>query len=401
MSTPVIPAFGVLTHSMHRPDHDPTLQLEQDIALAEHADRLGLAEFWWCERHTGGWQGVADPLLMAARAAATTHRIRLGAAVSPAHHHPVTLVDSALQLDHLTRGRFALGLATDVIDDDAEGLGLTGAEAELVIADAVEAAATLLRDRTPALQPYRGTLDVRTVSIGPSDGPDLAGRLGLGLVSTGDSAAPGQESGMARTWERVEAAAARARLRISRDRWAALTPIHVAASEVEARRQVRHGMAAWAFYARSAMPVDVPQGTDPDALVDALHAAGRTVVGTPAMAVRHIERLLDLSGGVGTILVEVAGWADAEHTRASLELLAREVIPQITGSNRSRLVAAGRPRAGTHPGGRRVAASTAAVTPGRGIGRAAIPPVTDGITHPASIPPSRRGRHAGPAPETR
>ena len=33
--------FGMLMFPVHNPQHDPTVQLEQDVALAEHAEPLG------------------------------------------------------------------------------------------------------------------------------------------------------------------------------------------------------------------------------------------------------------------------------------------------------------------------------------------------------------------------
>lgn len=46
--------FGVLTFPVHRPTHNPTVQLETDLELAEHCDRLGFDEFWFGEHHSGG-----------------------------------------------------------------------------------------------------------------------------------------------------------------------------------------------------------------------------------------------------------------------------------------------------------------------------------------------------------
>ena len=40
------------------------------------------------------------------------------------------------------------------------------------------------------------------------------------------------------------------------------------------------------------------------------------------MAIEHLERVLDLSAGVGTVLLEVADWASAADTHASLERFA-------------------------------------------------------------------------------
>ncbi|GAB2612499.1 LLM class flavin-dependent oxidoreductase [Pseudactinotalea suaedae] len=386
--------FGVLSHALHRPDHDPAIQLAADVRLAEHADRLGLDELWWTERRSGGWQIVADPMLMAAHAAASTRRIRLGAVVNPVRHHPANLVDGAAQLDHLTRGRFVLGLGADVMVEDAATAGLSATDAEHAIEETVGAVATLLRgkgrvsltprhapwvvrDHTPHLLP-RGRLDTRAVSFGGSAAPELAGTLGLGLVSTAAAQAVGlqRENRMAQTWLRAEAAAHQAGRVLSRDRWSVTTPIHLADTEIEARRQVRHGIARWAEYARASMPVEVPAGTDADTLIDSLHAAGRGVVGTPAMAIEHLERVLDLSAGVGTVLLEVADWASPAETHASLERFAREVVPHVTGISRSRLAASAGGVGGVGTSGRvgRRAATPLPVhgpapTPVRGVSR--------------------------------
>ena len=397
--------FGVLTHALHRPDHDPAFQLAADVALAEHADRLGLDEIWWTERHGGGWQIVADPMLMVAHAAATTRRIRLGAAASGFRRHPANLVDGAAQLDHLTRGRLVLGLGTDVVAEDAASIGLSPTEAEHTVTETVEAVATLLhgkrsvsltprhapwvlRDHTPQLLP-RGRLEVRTVSFGASPAAELAGRCGLGLMTpaAAESVGLGRENRMAQTWQRAEAAGREVGRAMLRERWSVLVPMHLADSEIEARRQVRHGIVRWAEYARQCSPVAVPPGGDADTLVDGLHAAGHAVVGTAAMALAHLERVLDLSGGVGTVLVELADWAEPADTHASLERFAREVVPQLTGAARSRLAAAATDLGAGRPLGRRSAGPlpvhAPSLTPVRGITRVH----TEETARP-------RGRHA-------
>lgn len=400
--------FGVLSHSLHRPDHSAALQLADEVALAEHADQLGFDELWWTERHSGGWQVVSDPMLLAAYAAARTQHIRLGAVMDPARRHPANLVDGAAQLDHLTRGRFLLGLSADVSSVDAAAVGLV-ADTEPTIAETVEAVSHLLRgkrglsvtprhapwmlrDHSPQLLP-RAQLDARAVSLGDSAGPELAGKFGLGLISmaAAESMGLGRENPMALTWERAEAAARGRGRKIPRSRWSLVTRMHLAETEIEARRQVRYGMARWAEYARTSLPGVVPAGSDSEALVDGLHDAGLGVVGTPAMAVAHLERVLDLSEGAGTMLVEVAGWADRADTHASLERFARQVVPHLTGSNRARLAAAVTEvseAAAVRPVGRRAAGRPAVpapmATPVRGISR----------IHADEAAARRRGRHA-------
>lgn len=327
--------FGVLTFGVHRPDQDAALQLAEDIVLAEHADRLGLDEFWWHEHHTGGWRIVGDPMLMAARAAASTHRITLGAALTTAgRRDPHLLLDSAVQLDHLARGRFALGI--DPAEAPEATAETTAALTTLLTGATLTAhprhAPWSLRDAELQLPPYsEDGLDLRAVALGSDEGARLAGRFGLGLLSFGAAATTGlaRRNAMAETWARVAPGNERRRRDAARQGWTVVSPMHLAPTEIEARRQVRHGLLGYWEQMRAALPLDLPPMTDVDAIVDALHASGHAVVGTPAMAAEHLERLIDLSGGFGTFLLEHGGWATPADGAAGLELFAREVVPRF------------------------------------------------------------------------
>lgn len=350
-------AFGMLMFPMHRPEHDPTLLLHQDIALAEHADSLGFDEFWFGEHHSGGWQIVADPLLMVARAAASTRRIRLGSGVSTlSYHHPKMLLDSVIQLDHMTRGRMMFGVGAGALALDSLMLGLDPMRARAAMHESLEAMTLLLAadgpvTYTPAhadwrlvdaelhLLPYSDRLDIRVAAFNSASGPRLAGRFDLGMISFGASAAVGlgKDNRMAMAAEKVRFVAEQHGRQLDRKRWSAMSPMHLAPTEDQARAEVRYGLAAHLDYVRQILPLNVPVDSDVDRLVDTLHLAGHGVVGTPAMAIRHIERMQQLSGGFGTFLLEHADWADHQHTRDSMELFAREVVPHFTGACRPRL----------------------------------------------------------------
>jgi len=66
----------------------------------------------------------------------------------------------------------------------------------------------------------------------------------------------------------------------------------------------------------------------------------------PDQAIDHIERLVKISGGFGTFVIEHADLADPEATRRSYELFARRVMPHFTGQLRPRLAAYERELAG-------------------------------------------------------
>ena len=109
--------------------------------------------------------------------------------------------------------------------------------------------------------------------------------------------------------------------------------MHIAETEEQAREEVRFGLAQWVDYFErvAALPL-APSTLDPDKMVDALMETGFAIIGTPAMAVAQIERLIEQSGGFGTYLLMAHDWADRDATLRSYELFAREVIPHFKGT---------------------------------------------------------------------
>src|ERR1700730_3739169 len=59
--------------------------------------------------------------------------------------------------------------------------------------------------------------------------------------------------------------------------------------------------------------------------------AAASTIGTPDDLVKTIKKLMEVSGGVGTIVGFVHDWANLEATRRSWDMVARYVIPEING----------------------------------------------------------------------
>jgi limonene 1,2-monooxygenase len=59
--------------------------------------------------------------------------------------------------------------------------------------------------------------------------------------------------------------------------------------------------------------------------------AGAAVIGTPDELVAAIRKLVDVTGGFGTVIGFAHDWANREATLRSWELFARYVIPEING----------------------------------------------------------------------
>ena len=92
---------------------DTDYQVVNDaLAEAEIADRLGYHSVWLGEHHFDGVCTYADPMAFGGAVVARTKRVRVGfSAVQTAFHHPVRLAEQIALLDNLSGGRITVGTA--------------------------------------------------------------------------------------------------------------------------------------------------------------------------------------------------------------------------------------------------------------------------------------------------
>ncbi|MGA2521364.1 MAG: LLM class flavin-dependent oxidoreductase [Acidimicrobiales bacterium] len=341
--------FGMFLAPFHPVGQNPTLALERDLELVVRLDELGFDEAWIGEHHSAGYEIIASPEVFIAVASQRTRNIRLGTGVSSLpYHHPLILADRMVLLDHLTRGRVMFGVGPGALPSDAFMMGIDPMNQRDMMEESLEAILALLdghelvtresswftlRDARVQLRPYtHPRFEVAVAAQISPAGPRAAGRFGLSLLSIGATSAGGFDV-LGSHWQVMEERAAEFGTVVDRQRWRLVGPMHIAETEEQARQDVRFGLAKWVDYFErvAALPL-APATLDPDKLVDALMETGFAVVGTPAMAVAQIERLVEQSGGFGTFLLMAHEWADRAATLHSYELFAREVAPHFKGT---------------------------------------------------------------------
>src|ERR1700754_4365030 len=95
------------------PDEPYDASWERNRELVLEAERLGF-ELVLLAQHTMNPRDdqldELEPWTACAALAALTERIELIAAIKPLLYHPVVLAKQALQIEHISRGRFALNL---------------------------------------------------------------------------------------------------------------------------------------------------------------------------------------------------------------------------------------------------------------------------------------------------
>jgi limonene 1,2-monooxygenase len=348
--------IGAFLSPVHGTGQDPHLAIRRNLDLVEYLDDLNFDEVWFGEHHSLGWGLVGAPETMIAAASQRTRQIKLANGVVPlSGHHPFHVASRAVHLDHLSRGRYILGVGPGV-PFDATMFGLDPGVQRVRLNEALPTVIELingesrvsdktdwydLRDAKLQLPRYSpGGVEIAMATSGTSTAsPRLAGRYGISMVSFALPFAlltPGAPAhlDLATQWQHAEEAAAEHGRTVVRDNWRIALPVHVAETREEAYADVREGYDRWLFEyfgkagGRQVISPDVPRSKALEARVE----AGGALVGSVDDVVEGIERLQERTGGFGTLLVYVADWTSWEKTDRSAQLLARFVAPRITGT---------------------------------------------------------------------
>ena len=140
--------FGVFNVMQQRsPDTTSARQvIDEALDQARVADELGFDSCWFPEHHASNYSLCPSPLMMVARCAAVTKRIRLGTGVIVAPlYTPMRLLSEIGLVDILTDGRLDLGLGAGYqpFEFDRFGVDLSANKSmTLEILDMIEAGLT-------------------------------------------------------------------------------------------------------------------------------------------------------------------------------------------------------------------------------------------------------------------
>ncbi|MEV7619734.1 LLM class flavin-dependent oxidoreductase [Microbacterium sp. NPDC089321] len=108
MSTP---ALSVLDLVPVRSGQTSAQAIASSMALAQHADALGLARYWFAEHHNMPSVASTTPPVLIAAAASRTERIRVGSGgVMLPNHAPLIVAEQFAALEALAPGRIDLGI---------------------------------------------------------------------------------------------------------------------------------------------------------------------------------------------------------------------------------------------------------------------------------------------------
>ncbi|MDN3460865.1 LLM class flavin-dependent oxidoreductase [Rhodococcus sp. APC 3903] len=350
--------FGAFIAPVHKPGINPTAAIEADLQLVEHLDRLGYDEAWIGEHHSAGSEIIGSPELFIAAAAARTSSIKLGTGVtSVVYHNPLWVADRLVQLDHMTRGRVMLGVGPGSLPTDSAMIGLNPVQTREMLEPNLDIILRLLAGETVTattpthqlndarlqLRPYSDPLfGICVAAVASPTGARLAGKYGLGLLSIGATLTADGFNALAHHWQVVAERAAAFGQPVDRSGWRLVGPFHIAETVEQAYKDVEYGIEHWFDYFQhvAAFPQMAVSGGNLKEMIDFINTSGIGVIGTADQARQQVQRLVDQSGGFGSMLLMAHDWADTDATKKSYEIFMREVVPHFQNQSESTLLAA-------------------------------------------------------------
>lgn len=336
---------GIFDH-LDRGDGPLTQFYEERLQFIEAADALGIDSYHLAEHHWNPVGMAPQPGIFLGAAAKRTRRIRLGPlAYALAFHDPLLLAEEICMLDHLSGGRFELGVGRGISPWELSMFGITMNETRDLFREAMD---VLVQYFTSDSVTHRGArwryYDV-PVQIKPLQQPfpplwygstsgatrDYIASLGAAMNAGWAPAQRIKQSGdlYRDAWTRNQDSPLRAG-RKSEPRIGSVRMIVIAESDAEAERLAQAAYERWyQSLEHQANSFGFSALFVPPAYEVARRRIGSVIAGTPDTVrgelVRHIEE-----SGVNYPLLQIAfgNLTQAQYTR-SLNLFGSEVLPHL------------------------------------------------------------------------
>lgn len=357
--------LGYFTMPIHPADRPWRETLREDREAVILADQLGFHDAFIGEHLTDRCETITSSMLFLATLAPVTSRIRLGTGTSNlSQHHPVIIAAQAAMLDHLCDGRLILGISPGALTTDAEALGILDEDRNRMFAEAIDAILEIW-GRDP---PYDIDLPGNRYKI--STARTMSLDLGLGFLPkpmqrprpeiVGTVLAPESQGAIAMgrrdfhplsanflmpVWLRSHFenyAKGKREVGDTADPadWRIARTIFVAADDATAERYGRSDdRSPYRFYYRQILAKlhrskrlfvmktsrDQPdEAVQLDSILDQL-----VIAGSVNRVVDQILELRETTGDFGEIVYAGIDWVDPELARASMRLMAEEVMPRV------------------------------------------------------------------------
>jgi alkanesulfonate monooxygenase SsuD/methylene tetrahydromethanopterin reductase-like flavin-dependent oxidoreductase (luciferase family) len=356
--------LGLFMMPLHPPQRDYGQMLREDLEAVVLADEVGFDDVWIGEHFTTVTEPVTSPLIFMANAIPLTERIRFGTGViNLPQQHPAAVAGFAAMFDHLSGGRFALGIGPGGLPSDFELFGLedAGQRAEMM-RESIE----MILEIWTTDPPY----DIRGKYWRCRHSERYVPELGLGVLpkplqkphppiamsamspfsgSVREAAKRGwialtanfiPADSAASHWKRFVEGSEEAGIAPDGERWHLARTILVTETDAEAQRYLASDSCAARFYfhylatqMKMAGFAQIMKGLNremPDEALTVDWAIDNIMIaGSPDTVAGRLLALRERIGPFGTIVLAGLDWDRPELWQRSMTLMAEEVMPRI------------------------------------------------------------------------
>lgn len=365
--------LGLFMMPLHDPNRDYTSVLREDREAILLAEKLGFNEAWVGEHYAATTEPITDPLQFMATLIAETKTIRFGTAVlNLPQHHPAQVAGNAAMFDHLSGGRYIMGVGPGGLGSDFELFGTMDKNRPEMMVESVEMIHKIWASDPPyhingkywsinvdkACIPHLGVGPMRkplqkpypplaVSAMSPSSATArLAGERGWGMVSANFMPVESAKT----HWVEYSAGAAAAGRHADRGNWRLARSILVTESDAEADDYLaaKDSSYRWYFsYVRASLAtfkllkIFKPDQAIPDEAVTVDKCLEWIVIaGSPTRVLERLVALVDEVGWFGTLLLTHKDWDKPELHRRSMRLFAEQVMPRFRSHMEARQKAA-------------------------------------------------------------
>jgi alkanesulfonate monooxygenase SsuD/methylene tetrahydromethanopterin reductase-like flavin-dependent oxidoreductase (luciferase family) len=357
--------FTMPVHPMHR-NWTETLQEDRESIIL--ADKLGFYDAFMGEHLTDRCENITNSMLFHATLITATSKIKLATGTTNlSHMHPLLIAQHAAMFDHLSQGRFILGVSAGALTSDAEALGILDQDRNKIFAEAIDVILAIWEreppydidfpdnrfkvstSRTRALpigvgylgKPYQQPRPeiVGTVVAPFSPGVVLMGKRDFHPLSANFLLAKHLKS----HWENYKKGRAEAGAEAKVSDWRVARAICVAADDKVAERYGRsdpnspykfYWSQMWAKMKRGKrLYVFKSHREQPDEEITLDYVENHcTIHGSVNKVVDELLALREETGDFGEIVYAGMDWVDPALSKRSMQLMAEEVMPRVNAA---------------------------------------------------------------------
>jgi len=357
--------LGMFMMPVHPPDRTFWSTLDEDTEKSLLADRLGFDELWLGEHFSASTEPIPSPLMFFSNLLHRTRNISFGTAViNIPNHHPAIVAAECAQFDHMSKGRFMLGVGPGGLVSDFELFKNPDVHARnRMVIEAVDMIERIWSQDPP----YDLKGEFWNISI--KDG--INARLGVGFmpkpyqqphppvfISLASPNSSSAKTAALKGWGMISAniiptysvqshwtvyseACRAAGKRPSGENWRVARNVMVALSDSEAEDRVFSAQASNNYFytymreVLSSVGLLVilkprPDMPDAEATVEAI-TAECVIHGSPKTMLDKLVAFRERVGPFGGLLMTGLDWAgqNQDWERESMRLLAQEVMPKF------------------------------------------------------------------------